>query len=351
MTYVVKPKFHHPDLPKNDLGYTHRDYEGKVSTLCAGCGHDSITSAIIEACFKLSIEPHRVAKISGIGCSSKTPDYFLGNSHGFNSVHGRMPSVLTGANLANRDLIYLGVSGDGDSASIGFGQFAHSIRRGVNMTYIVENNGVYGLTKGQFSATADRGSKSKRGVTNTDSAIDLVGIALQLGASFVASSFSGDKTQLVPLIEAAIKHNGASFIDVISPCVAFNNHTGSTKSFDYVREHNEAVNRLDVISGRAPITVDYAPGTVQVVEQHDGTKLALRKVDADYDVHDRLAAMAFLQKHAAKGQVVTGLLYVDAEAEDLHSHLNTVAAPLNTLGEKELCPGSAALEKINAALR
>jgi 2-oxoglutarate ferredoxin oxidoreductase subunit beta len=351
MTYVVKPKFHHPDLPKNDLGYTHRDYEGKVSTLCAGCGHDSITSAIIEACFKLSIEPHRVAKISGIGCSSKTPDYFLGNSHGFNSVHGRMPSVLTGANLANRDLIYLGVSGDGDSASIGFGQFAHSIRRGVNMTYIVENNGVYGLTKGQFSATADRGSKSKRGVTNTDSAIDLVGIALQLGASFVARSFSGDKTQLVPLIEAAIKHNGASFIDVISPCVAFNNHTGSTKSFDYVREHNEAVNRLDVISGRAPITVDYAPGTVQVVEQHDGTKLALRKVDADYDVHDRLAAMAFLQKHAAKGQVVTGLLYVDADAEDLHSHLNTVAAPLNTLGEKELCPGSAALEKINASLR
>jgi 2-oxoglutarate ferredoxin oxidoreductase subunit beta len=351
MTYVVKPKFHHPDLPKNDLGYTHRDYEGKVSTLCAGCGHDSITSAIIEACFKLSIEPHRVAKISGIGCSSKTPDYFLGNSHGFNSVHGRMPSVLTGANLANRDLIYLGVSGDGDSASIGFGQFAHSIRRGVNMTYIVENNGVYGLTKGQFSATADRGSKSKRGVTNTDSAIDLVGIALQLGASFVARSFSGDKTQLVPLIEAAIKHNGASFIDVISPCVAFNNHTGSTKSFDYVREHNEAVNRLDVISGRAPITVDYAPGTVQVVEQHDGTKLALRKVDADYDVHDRLAAMAFLQKHAAKGQVVTGLLYVDAEAEDLHSHLNTVEAPLNTLGEKELCPGTAALEKINAALR
>ena len=351
MTYVVKPKFHHPELPKNDLGYTHRDYEGKVSTLCAGCGHDSITSAIIEACFKLSIEPHRVAKISGIGCSSKTPDYFLGNSHGFNSVHGRMPSVLTGANLANRDLIYLGVSGDGDSASIGFGQFAHSIRRGVNMTYIVENNGVYGLTKGQFSATADRGSKSKRGVTNTDSAIDLVGIALQLGASFVARSFSGDKTQLVPLIEAAIKHNGASFIDVISPCVAFNNHTGSTKSFDYVREHNEAVNRLDVISGRAPITVDYAPGTVQVVEQHDGTKLALRKVDADYDVHDRLAAMAFLQKHAAKGQVVTGLLYVDADAEDLHSHLNTVAAPLNTLGEKELCPGTAALEKINASLR
>ena len=199
MTYIAKPKFHHPGLPKNELGYTHRDYEGKISTLCAGCGHDSITAAIIEACFQLSIEPHRVAKISGIGCSSKTPDYFLGNSHGFNSVHGRMPSVLTGANLANRDLIYLGVSGDGDSASIGFGQFAHAMRRGVNMTYVVENNGVYGLTKGQFSATADRGSKSKRGVINTDNAIDLVAMALQLGASFVARSFSGDKAQLVPL--------------------------------------------------------------------------------------------------------------------------------------------------------
>jgi 2-oxoglutarate ferredoxin oxidoreductase subunit beta len=351
MTYIAKPKFHHPGLPKNELGYTHRDYEGKISTLCAGCGHDSITAAIIEACYELAIEPHRVAKISGIGCSSKTPDYFLGNSHGFNSVHGRMPSVLTGANLANRDLIYLGVSGDGDSASIGFGQFAHSIRRGVNMTYIVENNGVYGLTKGQFSATADRGSKSKRGVTNSDNAIDLVAIALQLGASFVARSFSGDKTQLVPIIEAAISHQGAAFIDVISPCVAFNNHAGSTKSFDYVREHNEVVNRLDVITGRDPIVIDQKPGTVHVVEQHDGTRLALRKLDADYDVNDRLAAMAFLQKHAAKGQVVTGLLYVDPAAEDLHAHLNTVDAPLNTLEAKDLCPGTAALDKINASLR
>ena len=219
------------------------------------------------------------------------------------------------------------------------------------MTYIVENNGVYGLTKGQFSATADRGSKSKRGVTNSDNAIDLVAIALQLGASFVARSFSGDKTQLVPLIKAAIRHQGAAFIDVISPCVAFNNHAGSTKSFDYVREHNDAVNRLDVITGRDPITVDYTPGSVQMVEQHDGTRLALRKLDADYDVHDRLAAQAFLQKHAAKGQVVTGLLYVDPDAEDLHAHLNTVPAPLNGLEAKDLCPGSAALEKINASLR
>src|SRR5688572_13635116 len=303
MTYIAKPRLHHPQLATNALGFTRRDYEGSVSTLCAGCGHDSISAAIIQACFELEVQPHRLAKLSGIGCSSKTPDYFLGASHGFNTVHGRMPSVLTGANLANRDLIYLGVSGDGDSASIGFGQFAHSIRRGVNMTYIVENNGVYGLTKGQFSATADRGSKSKRGVVNSDSSIDLVAMALQLGASFVARSFSGDKTQLVPLIEAAIRHKGASFIDVISPCVAFNNHTGSTKSFDYVREHNEAVNRLDVITGRAPIKIEYAPGSVQVVEQHDGSKLALRKLDADYDVHDRVAAMSFLARHAAKGQV------------------------------------------------
>src|SRR5246127_1403410 len=295
MTYITKPKLHHPQLPTNELGFTHRDYEGSISTLCAGCGHDSISAAIIQACFELNLPPHRVAKLSGIGCSSKTPTYFLGSSHGFNSVHGRMPSVLTGANLANRDLIYLGVSGDGDTASIGLGQFAHALRRGVNMVYIVENNGVYGLTKGQFSATADRGSKSKRGAINNDSSIDLVAMALQLGATFVARSFSGDKKQLVPLIKGAIEHQGAAFIDVISPCVAFNNHVGSTKSFDYVREHNEAVNRLDVITGRATIHLDKAPGTVHVVEQHDGSRLVLRKLNADYDPADRLAAMNFLQ--------------------------------------------------------
>src|SRR5258705_13561852 len=222
MTYITKPRLRHPKLPTNALGYTRRDYEAAVSTLCAGCGHDSISAAIIQACFQLDLPPHRIAKLSGIGCSSKTPTYFLGNSHGFNSVHGRMPSVLTGANLANRDLIYLGVSGDGDSASIGLGQFAHALRRGVNMVYVVENNGVYGLTKGQFSATADRGSKSKRGVTNTDNSIDLVALALLLGATFVARSFSGDKEQMVPLIEAAIRHQGAAFIDVISTSVAFN---------------------------------------------------------------------------------------------------------------------------------
>ena len=351
MTYITKPKLHHPKLPTNKLGFTHRDYEGAVSTLCAGCGHDSISAAIVQACFELDLQPHRIAKLSGIGCSSKTPTYFLGSSHGFNSVHGRMPSVLTGANLANRDLIYLGVSGDGDSASIGLGQFAHSIRRGVNMVYLVENNGVYGLTKGQFSATADKGSKSKRGVMNTDSAIDLIGMALQLGATFVARSFSGDKAQLVPLLKAAITHHGAAFIDVISPCVAFNNHFGSTKSFDYVREHNEAVNYLDFMTPRGPITVDYEPGTVEVVTQHDGSVLRLRKVSADYDVHNRVAAMNYLQERQADGEVVTGLLYLEPESQDLHDYLNTVEKPFNELGDSELVPGSEALARFNQSLR
>jgi len=351
MTYLAKPKLHHPQLPTNKLGYTRRDYEGAVSTLCAGCGHDSISAAIIQACFELALQPHRIAKLSGIGCSSKTPTYFLGNSHGFNSVHGRMPSVLTGANLANRDLLYLGVSGDGDSASIGLGQFAHSIRRGVNMVYIVENNGVYGLTKGQFSATADRGSKSKRGALNTDASIDMIGLAMQMGATFVARSFSGDKTQLVPLIKAAITHNGAAFIDCISPCVAFNNHPGSTKSFDYVREHNDAVNRLDFITGRDEITADYAPGTIETVTQHDGSVLRLRKLHADYDPHDRLSVVTYLQEREAAGEVVTGLLYVEPTPKDLHDHLSTVETPLNALDDAALVPGAAALEKFNASLR
>ena len=351
MTYIAKPRLHHPSLTPNKVGYTRRDYEGKVSTLCAGCGHDSISAAIIQACWELDIQPHRVAKLSGIGCSSKTPDYFLGASHGFNTVHGRMPSVLTGANLANRELLYLGVSGDGDSASIGLGQFAHAMRRNVNMVYIVENNGVYGLTKGQFSATADKGSKSKKGVINNDSPVDLVGLAMQLGASFVARSFSGDKAQLVPLIQAAMQHGGAAFIDVISPCVTFNNHAGSTRSYDWVREHNEAVSRIDLILGRQEITVDYAPGEVIDVEQHDGTILRLKKLHADYDPTDRVAAMAYMQGHAAKGELVTGLLYLEAEAGDLHAAQNTSARPLNSLGTAELCPGVAALDKLNAGWR
>ena len=351
MTYIAKPRLHHPSLTPNKVGYTRRDYEGKVSTLCAGCGHDSVSAAILQACWELDIEPHRVAKLSGIGCSSKTPDYFLGASHGFNSVHGRMPSVATGANLANRDLLYLGVSGDGDSASIGLGQFAHAMRRNVNMLYIVENNGVYGLTKGQFSATADKGSTSKKGVVNRDSPVDLVGLAMQLGASFVARSFSGDKAQLVPLIQAAMQHGGAAFIDVISPCVTFNNHAGSTRSYDWVREHNEAVSRIDVVLGRQEITVDYAPGEVIDVQQHDGSTLRLHKLHPDYDPTDRVAAMAYMQGHAAKGELVTGLLYLEAEAGDLHAAQHTSARPLNSLGTADLCPGAAALERLNASWR
>jgi 2-oxoglutarate ferredoxin oxidoreductase subunit beta len=351
MTYLAKPKLHHPDLPRNKLGYTRRDYEGAISTLCAGCGHDSISAAIVQAFFDLDIAPHRVAKLSGIGCSSKTPTYFLGNSHGFNSVHGRMPSVLTGANLANRDLIYLGVSGDGDSASIGIGQFMHVLRRGVNMVYIVENNGVYGLTKGQFSATADKGSKAKRGAVNSDEPIDMVMLALQMGATFVARGFSGDKEQLIPLIAAAVLHKGAAFIDVVSPCVAFNNHPGSTKSYDYVREHNEAVNFLDVMVPREPITADYGPGSVQDVMMHDGGTIRLRKVHPEFDPTDKIAAMNFLQQQQAAGEIVTGLLYAHPDSRDLHDAQETVAVPLNSLRDADLVPGAAALATFNQGLR
>jgi 2-oxoglutarate ferredoxin oxidoreductase subunit beta len=262
-----------------------------------------------------------------------------------------MPSVLTGANLANRDLLYLGVSGDGDSASIGLGQFANAMRRGVCMAYIVENNGVYGLTKGQFSATADRGSKSKKGVINSDSPVDLVALALQLGATYVARSFSGDKEQLVPLIKGAMSHGGAAFIDVISPCVTFNNHGGSTKSYDYVRQHNEAVSRIDFITPRSEITTEYAAGEVVEVRQHDGSLLRLRKLHSDYNPTDRNAAMNYMQTHQARGEVVTGLLYVDPLATDLHTALNTSETALAALGAAQLCPGVPALEKINASLR
>ncbi|HRK71189.1 MAG TPA: 2-oxoacid:ferredoxin oxidoreductase subunit beta [Micropepsaceae bacterium] len=351
MTYMPKPKFRHPALEKNRLGFTRRDYEGAISTLCAGCGHDSISAALIQACHESSIAPHRVAKMSGIGCSSKTPDYLLGQSHGFNSVHGRMPSVLTGANLANRDLIYLGISGDGDSASIGLGQFVHCIRRAVNMVYITENNGVYGLTKGQFSATADQGSRSKSGGINSDSPIDLASMALMAGATFVGRSFSGDKGQLVPLIKAAIAHQGAAFIDVISPCVAFNNHAGSTKSFDFVREHNEAVNRIDFMESRSEITADYAPGSTRDIMQHDGSVIRLHKLDETYDPSDRAGALNYIQTHHEAGVVVTGLLYVDPDPADLHVHLRTVATPLNRLGREALCPGAAALDAINKSYR
>lgn len=350
MTYL-KPNFRHPGLPTNAIGYTKRNYEGSLSTLCAGCGHDSISAAIVQACFELSIEPHKVAKLSGIGCSSKTPTYFLGSSHGFNSVHGRMPSVATGANMANRDMIYIGVSGDGDTASIGMGQFVHAVRRNLNMTYIVENNGCYGLTKGQDSATADVGSKSKKGDANPFESIDLVAMALQLGATFVARSFSGDKEQLVPLLKAAISHQGFAFIDVISPCVTFNNNPGSTKSYEFVREHMEATGTVDFVPMREEITASYAPGTSQEVTLHDGSVVHLHKIDEKLDIHNRRSALDLIQEYKADGRILTGLLYMDEESQDLHETLGTVNRPLRGLGEKDLCPGSSVLNNINASFR
>lgn len=350
MTFV-KPTFRHPALAKNAVGFTRADYEGALSTLCAGCGHDSISASIIQACYELAIEPHRIAKLSGIGCSSKTPTYFLGQSHGFNTVHGRMPSVTTGANMANRDLIYLGVSGDGDSASIGLGQFCHVIRRNLNMTYIVMNNGCYGLTKGQDSATADKGSVNKSGAQNPFQSIDLAALALELGAGFVARSFSGDKNQLIPLIKAAISHQGFSFIDVISPCVTFNNNTGSTKSYDYVREHIEATSPLDFVPQEDEITVSYEPGSAAAVTLHDGSELNLFKLNPNWDPTNRDASVERMQAARKEGQILTGLLYLDPATSDLHQTINTTKRPLNTLTESDLCPGSGVLEKINQGLR
>jgi 2-oxoglutarate/2-oxoacid ferredoxin oxidoreductase subunit beta len=350
MTYV-RPKFRHPELQKNKLGYTVDYYEGALSTLCAGCGHDSISAGIIQAAYEMNIEPHKLAKLSGIGCSSKTPAYFLSNSHGFNSVHGRMPSVATGANLANRDLIYFGVSGDGDTASIGMGQFVHVIRRALNMTYIVMNNGCYGLTKGQDSATADQGSKNKSGNVNLFESIDLASLAIELGATFVAQSFSGDKAQLVPLIKAAMSHPGFAFINVISPCVTFNNNMGSTKSYDYVREHVEATATIDFVPEMKEISVEYGKGTHKQVKMHDGSVIQLHKLSEDWDPLNRQSAMNAVLNAKSKNEILTGLLYVNPDAHDLHHMINTSDRPLNTLTKAELCPGSEMLKEINADLR
>lgn len=350
MSYL-KPLFNHPKLPRNKLGYTLREYEGSLSTLCAGCGHDSISAAIVRACFELSIEPHLVAKISGIGCSSKTPTYFLGNSHGFNSVHGRMPSVATGANMANKNLVYFGVSGDGDSASIGMGQFVHVIRRNLNMVYVVMNNGCYGLTKGQDSATADQGSKNKSGAINPFQAIDLASLAIELGASFVAQSFSGDKQQLIPLLKAAIRHPGFAFINVISPCVTFNNNPGSTKSYDYVREHLEATAAKDLVPIKSEIKVDYEAGTSTPVLMHDDSAIQLSKLARDWDPEDRLSAVNALQKARMEQEILTGLLYVNSDWKDLHQTLNTAKTPLNKLKEEDLNPGKEILTQINQGFR
>jgi 2-oxoglutarate/2-oxoacid ferredoxin oxidoreductase subunit beta len=350
MSYL-RPKFRHPELPKNKLGYSIDFYEGALSTLCAGCGHDSISAAIVQACYEIDLEPHRLAKLSGIGCSSKTPAYFLSHSHGFNSVHGRMPSVATGAALANRDLVYFGVSGDGDTASIGMGQFVHVIRRNLNMVYVVMNNGCYGLTKGQDSATADAGSKNKSGQVNPFESIDLAGLAMELGAGFVAQSFSGDKGQLVPLLKAAIRYPGFALINVISPCVTFNNNVGSTKSYDFVREHMTASGTADLVPERSEITASYDQGSTTEVILHDGSRIVLNKLDERWDPLDRRAAREALWNARDGGQILTGLLYMDKQPQDLHETLNTCEKPLNSLGKSELCPGSAVLEEINSELR
>ena len=346
-----KPVFHHPNLTKNALGYTKKDYEGSLSTLCAGCGHDSISAAIVEACFELNIEPHRVAKLSGIGCSSKTPAYFLNNSHGFNSVHGRMPSIATGANLANRDLIYLGVSGDGDTASIGMGQFCHVIRRNLNMIYVVMNNGCYGLTKGQDSATADKGSIAKAGNMNPFEGIDLCSLAIELGATFVAQSFSGDKSQLIPILQAAMSHKGFALVNVISPCVTFNNNNGSTKSYDYVREHNESMGRIDFVPIGEEITTQYADDEVKEVKFHDGSEGLFHKLRKDFDPENKIEVINAIQNARSKNEILTGILYLDRHGVELNDLLNTTAVPLNQLTEKELCPGSAMLAEINQGYR
>jgi 2-oxoglutarate ferredoxin oxidoreductase subunit beta len=351
MTHIAKPKVHHPSLPKNDLGMTRRDYEGAMSTLCAGCGHDSVTAAIVQAFWDLNIEPYRAAKMSGIGCSSKTTAYFLKEAHGFNGVHGRMPALATGAAAANRNLVLIGVSGDGDSLSIGLGQLCHAIRRNLNLLYILENNGVYGLTKGQFSASADPGSKSKKGEPNTMEAIDGCLLALTLGATFVARSFSGDKEQLVPIIKAGLAHKGFAFVDVISPCVTFNDHEGSTKSYAYTREHNVEVVQADFVPPAAEITTAYEPGSVNDVTLHDGSRVRLRKVDADYDPADRDRAYAYIRKHARAGEVVTGLLHLDPGSRDMHDQAGTVATPLTQVPYEALCPGAAELERLQGRFR
>jgi len=344
MSFINKPKIAKLDLPRNDLGLTRRDYEGAMSTLCAGCGHDSVTAAIIEAVWDLSIAPEQLAKLSGIGCSSKTTAYFVSGAHGFNSVHGRMPSIASGASAANRELYYLGVSGDGDSLSIGFGQLAHAIRRNVNMLYICENNGVYGLTKGQFSAAADVGSVTKKGEANKQSPIDPALTALTLGGTFVARSFSGDKKQLVPLIKAGLNHKGFALIDVLSPCVTFNDHEGSTKSYAYVRNHFEEAVHADYIPLRNEITTDYANDAS--ITLHDGSHIRLHKVDQDYDPTSRAHAMEYLRSKQVEGQYVTGLLYVDPSSKDFHEVNETSKRALNQIPYAKLTPGSKALDKI-----
>lgn len=347
MSFINKPKVAHPSLPTNALGLTRRQYEGSMSTLCAGCGHDSVTAAVIEACWGLDMRPEQLVKLSGIGCSSKTTSYFVSGAHGFNSVHGRMPSIASGANAANRELTYVGVSGDGDSLSIGLGQLVHAIRRNVNMLYVIENNGVYGLTKGQFSASADVGTKAKRGDVNQSPPIDPVLLALSLGATYVARGFSGDKAQLVPLIQAGMRHKGFAIIDVLSPCVTFNDHEGSTKSYVFTREHYHPVVEADFVPHAEPIAVDYPQGESIAVELHDGSRVVLRKLGAGYDPTDSAAAYDFIAAKLKQNEYVTGLIHINESADtEFHTLNHSSSTPLNRIPYEQLSPGRGALEKL-----
>ncbi|HKD91501.1 MAG TPA: 2-oxoacid:ferredoxin oxidoreductase subunit beta [Terriglobales bacterium] len=340
-----------PGPKVNRIGLQVLDYKGGKTTLCAGCGHNAISERIIDACFEMGVKPERVIKLSGIGCSSKSPAYFINRSHSFNAVHGRMPAVATGAMLANRTLLALGVSGDGDTASIGLGQFMHLMRRNLPCVYIIEDNGVYGLTKGQFSATADLGSKLKTGVLNDLPPIDTCGLAIELGATFVARSFSGDKRQLHAMLKAALAHNGTSMLDVISPCVTFNDHEGSTKSYKYVKEHDEPLHEVSFVPQFEDIAIDYEPGTATEVTMHDGSRLVLRKLEEDYDPTNRLHAMARLAESHDQGEVLTGVFYIATNKPNFMEMLNIADEPLGTLPQERVRPSRQVLETVMEELR
>ena len=348
VTATVAP----PPAPKvNRIGLPVIEYRGGKTTLCAGCGHNAISERIVDAMYEMGVQPERVMKLSGIGCSSKSPAYFMSRSHSFNSVHGRMPSVSTGAILANHTMKALGVSGDGDTASIGMGQFVHLLRRNLPMIYIIEDNGVYGLTKGQFSATADLGSKLKTGVINDLPPIDTCSLAIQLGATFVGRSFSGDKKQLLAMLKAAIAHKGTVMLDVISPCVTFNDHEGSTKSYKYMQEHDEPINELGFVPVFEDIQVEYDHGTTLDVKMHDGSSLRLRKIREDYDPTDKVTAVRTLMEAHEKGEVLTGVFYVDTEKPSFTELLNLVDQPLSSLPESVTRPSKDVLDKVMASLQ
>jgi 2-oxoglutarate ferredoxin oxidoreductase subunit beta len=348
---ISKPIAVHPSSLRNELGLTLRDYEGSMSTLCAGCGHDSVTAAIVRAFWELATPPHLIAKMSGIGCSSKTPTYFVSGAHGFNSAHGRMPAIATGAAAANRELVYIGISGDGDSLSIGLGHLCHAIRRNVRMVYVIENNGVYGLTKGQFSASADIGSKSKRGEPNRMAPMDPAMLGLSLGATFVARSFSGDKAQLVPILKAAVAHRGFALVDVISPCVTFNDHQGSTKSYLYTRQHQTVATETDFVPPASEIRAEIGGEGVTSVTMHDGSIVNFTRVPKNYDPTDRRLVNDYLRDHQSRGEIPTGLLFIDETVGGMHELSGTVPVALSRVPYDNLCPGSKALNALQDEFR